>query len=48
MVRLAQKASARVIAVDDFPRETAEYPVTSAVKSKSPEQTKTDKQIGAL
>ena len=48
MVRLAQKASARVIAVDDFPREPAEKPVTSVVKSEAPEQAKTDKQIGVL
>jgi len=48
MVRLAQKASARVIAVDDFPRETVEQAVTSAVESGAHEPTKTDKQTGTL
>ena len=38
MVRLAQKASALVIAVDDFPRESKNNPVVPVVKPAEPEQ----------
>ncbi|MDX2417195.1 MAG: acyl-CoA dehydrogenase [Xanthomonadales bacterium] len=42
MVRLAQEASAKVIAVDDFPRDKGEDPVHPVVNAPSKEQVKTD------
>jgi acyl-CoA dehydrogenase len=48
MVRLAQKASALVIAVDDFPRENENDPVIPADKPAEPEQAETEKQTGVM
>ena len=48
MVRLAQKASARVIAVDDFPREQVESPVTPELTTRPPNQMETEKQRSVL
>lgn len=42
MVRLAQKASARVIAVDDFPQKQKEEPVEQTPKAPEPGQAETD------
>jgi len=48
MVRLAQKASALVIAVDDFPREKESVPVIPADKPADPEQAKTEQPTDAM
>ena len=49
MVRLAQRASARVIAVDDFPPEQREKPVASTVKTQPGERAaNTDKRTSAM
>lgn len=44
MVRLAQKASAKVIEVDDFPPEQFETPITMALKAKKSVQAKNTKR----
>jgi len=46
MVRLAQKASALVIAVDEFPQERTDMPVVPAVKDQVTGQAESRKQAG--
>jgi acyl-CoA dehydrogenase len=46
MLRLAQKASARVIEVDEFPREQVENPANPEFKTVLSSATETDKQTG--
>ena len=48
MVRLAQEASARVIAVDDFPRDKGEAPVNPVTKAPLEKQVKTDKETSVI
>ncbi|MDH4019524.1 MAG: acyl-CoA dehydrogenase [Xanthomonadales bacterium] len=48
MVRLAQKASALVIAVDDFPRENKKDPIVPVDKPEEPEQAETPQQTGGM
>jgi len=48
MVRLAQKASAGVIAVDDFPRKQMENPVIPELSARSTEPVNPEKKAGAL
>jgi len=45
MVRLAQQASARVIAVDDFPAEQVNELVDPVIKTWEPEQTESSEQV---
>jgi acyl-CoA dehydrogenase len=47
MVRLAQKASARVIEVDEFPRERVEDPANPEFRTVAPKASETDKMTGA-
>jgi acyl-CoA dehydrogenase len=48
MVRLAQEASARVIAVDDFPQIKEEDPVNPVAKTPPTEQVKTGKKTSVM
>ena len=48
MVRLAQEASAKVIAVDDFPYDKGKAPVNPVAKAPPKEQVKTDKETSVM
>jgi acyl-CoA dehydrogenase len=48
MVRLAQQASAKVIAVDDFPREQVEDPVSPVLETTSRKKAGIRKQTGVM